>query len=426
MLGDGSVSVMPRIAAAGRISMFVYAAQVGFNVRNATIGSVAFGDEVRFALSGGVKVFHDKVIVGPELFAIAAVGSGSAARSFGLEGDLGAHYAVTDSWKVGAGVGTGLARAAGVPDVRLLASLDWSPQFVPPAPPDEDGDGVPDASDACPHDKGITSLDIQTNGCPAAADADKDGVPDSEDLCPQQPRGDHPDVARNGCPAPVDTDGDGVPDAADACPGEASGPTPSVARIGCPDVDSDGDGIFDALDTCPAQAAGAHADPKRPGCAMADRDGDGVPHEMDVCPDAAGAPSDDAQKTGCPGLVRLEGDHLRIDAPVKFAAASDRILDSSKDVLEAVASTLRAVPQIQRLSVEGHSDSSGVAAANQTLSERRAQSVMVWLVQHGVSADRLESHGFGQTRPIVVSDRTEADRATNRRVEFSIVQQSAR
>jgi OOP family OmpA-OmpF porin len=70
--------------------------------------------------------------------------------------------------------------------------------------------------------------------------------------------------------------------------------------------------------------------------------------------------------------------------------------------------------------VEGHTDSTGSDAYNQTLSENRARTVMNYLISQGVPAARLRSQGFGETMP--VADNTTAEgRAKNRRVEIKIV-----
>jgi OmpA-OmpF porin, OOP family len=70
-----------------------------------------------------------------------------------------------------------------------------------------------------------------------------------------------------------------------------------------------------------------------------------------------------------------------------------------------------------RLGVEGHTDNVGSAAANKTLSENRAKSVMQALIAQGIAADRLDAGGFGQERPLA-DNRTDEGRAKNRRVEL--------
>jgi len=73
---------------------------------------------------------------------------------------------------------------------------------------------------------------------------------------------------------------------------------------------------------------------------------------------------------------------------------------------------------LNALRVEGHTDNQGSAAANQALSEKRAQAVVAWLTSHGVAAARLTAKGFGQTKP-VADNAAEEGRAKNRRVELA-------
>ena len=74
-----------------------------------------------------------------------------------------------------------------------------------------------------------------------------------------------------------------------------------------------------------------------------------------------------------------------------------------------------------RVVVKGHTDSQGSSSLNKDLSERRAASVLRYLTDKGVIADRLISSGQGEEKPIA-SNATSQGRATNRRVEFIIVQ----
>ena len=69
--------------------------------------------------------------------------------------------------------------------------------------------------------------------------------------------------------------------------------------------------------------------------------------------------------------------------------------------------------------IEGHTDWIGTDAYNQGLSERRANSVMDYLVDHGVAASRLSTTGFGESRPIA-SNQNREGRALNRRVELHV------
>jgi len=90
-------------------------------------------------------------------------------------------------------------------------------------------------------------------------------------------------------------------------------------------------------------------------------------------------------------------------------------------VLDKVVTYLGEHPAIH-IEIEAHTDASGDPTYNQGLSERRAESVMEYLVKKGIDASRLTATGYGESRPIA-SNATAAGRAKNRRVEFHIVEQ---
>jgi len=101
---------------------------------------------------------------------------------------------------------------------------------------------------------------------------------------------------------------------------------------------------------------------------------------------------------------------------IHFASGSADIPASAQPVLSAVVNTLKQNAS-WRLIVEGHTDNVGTKAANQKLSEQRAQAVVGWLVDHGIERNRLTARGFGQARP-VADNTSEEGRARNRRVEL--------
>lgn len=102
---------------------------------------------------------------------------------------------------------------------------------------------------------------------------------------------------------------------------------------------------------------------------------------------------------------------------VYFDTGSDRLRPESGGTLRQIADMLAAHPEL-RLTMEGHTDNVGPAAANRALSERRAAAVLQALVgQYGVSAPRLSSAGFGDTRPAAPNTTLEG-RQQNRRVEL--------
>ncbi len=101
---------------------------------------------------------------------------------------------------------------------------------------------------------------------------------------------------------------------------------------------------------------------------------------------------------------------------IHFETGKAAILPDSEDLLSEVAKMLQQNPVV-KVSVEGHTDNVGPVAANQALSEKRAQAVVAWLSSHGIEAVRLKAKGWGQTMP-VDDNSTDAGRAKNRRVEL--------
>lgn len=118
--------------------------------------------------------------------------------------------------------------------------------------------------------------------------------------------------------------------------------------------------------------------------------------------------------------VVRQGDELVLNMPsgITFATNEAAIQPRFRTTLDQVADTLRQYNQTY-IDIYGHTDSTGPDAYNQTLSERRAQSVADYLSMRGVQSARLATRGFGETQP-VADNGTEAGRAENRRVEIRI------
>jgi OmpA-OmpF porin, OOP family len=95
------------------------------------------------------------------------------------------------------------------------------------------------------------------------------------------------------------------------------------------------------------------------------------------------------------------------------------VLADSFPLLNQVVQVLNDFPKM-RVSIEGHTDTVGAEAGNMRLSQRRSDAVRDYLASKGVAADRLETVGYGPTKP-VASNKTERGRARNRRTEFRIV-----
>lgn len=123
-------------------------------------------------------------------------------------------------------------------------------------------------------------------------------------------------------------------------------------------------------------------------------------------------------------LVRLAGRRIQISRQVNFVTDGAEILPASEGLLFEVADLLNTHPEITQVEIEGHTDDRGGAERNLDLSQRRADAVRTWLIDHGVTAARLTARGYGQTRSLVPNI-TASNRARNRRVAFTIRETAA-
>lgn len=102
---------------------------------------------------------------------------------------------------------------------------------------------------------------------------------------------------------------------------------------------------------------------------------------------------------------------------IQFDTNKSSLKPESVDTIAQIAKLMRAQPTL-KLDVVGHTDNVGDAAANQKLSQRRADAVVASLVEdHGIAESRLTARGEGMGKPIA-DNATEAGRAKNRRVEL--------
>ncbi len=128
------------------------------------------------------------------------------------------------------------------------------------------------------------------------------------------------------------------------------------------------------------------------------------------------------QQTAGTGInVVRDGDNLILDLPseVTFDVNSATINSQFGASLDKVSTTLAEFEQTY-VDILGHTDSTGSDGYNQQLSERRADSVAVYLSGRGVNQARLATRGFGESQPRA-SNVTEEGRALNRRVEIRVV-----
>lgn len=305
----------------------------------------------------------------------------------------------TDEWHAGLALGTAISGGYGAADFRGVFTVSYAqvptiaddlgdPEEVFAEPDtDADDDGIDDATDAC-----------------AALAEDADSFED-EDGCPD-----------------LDDDADGIPDTSDAAPHDAEDADGFQDEDGAPDPDNDDDGIPDGDDRCATEAEDRDGVVDEDGCPETDADADTIADADDRCAMTPGVTSaEHAECNGCPAAACIDpSGTIRILQRIEFANNGDTIRPQSLPVLESVQAILSTTSSIRRVRIEGHTDDRGRPEANQDLSRRRAESVVRWLVEHGITADRLESAGLGDARPLLPNT-SNANRAQNRRVEFHIV-----
>jgi OOP family OmpA-OmpF porin len=172
-------------------------------------------------------------------------------------------------------------------------------------------------------------------------------------------------------------------------------------------LDSDNDGVADHKDQCLNTPAGVSVDMK--GCAL-DSDNDGVIDHLDACPNSTvGSKVDDK---GC-YIALKEAKSIRLD--VQFASNSTLVNAKYFPQIKKVAAFLKEYPKASVV-IEGHTDDSGSAAYNQSLSEKRAQAIAHVLTKElGVAANRVSAIGYGEEKPLV-NNNSAANREANRRV----------
>jgi len=148
-----------------------------------------------------------------------------------------------------------------------------------------------------------------------------------------------------------------------------------------------------------------------------DSDNDGVCDNVDKCPDTAANVTVDAD--GCPAVAEV----VRVELDVKFDFDKAVVKQNSYGDIKNLADFMKQYPSTST-TVEGHTDSVGPDAYNQKLSERRANAVKQVLTnQYGVESSRVQSVGYGESRP-VADNATDAGRAVNRRVEAQVEAQA--
>ena len=123
------------------------------------------------------------------------------------------------------------------------------------------------------------------------------------------------------------------------------------------------------------------------------------------------APDPDERVLAC----QDELDQLLANERIRFSFGSAELATASYPLLNEIARVASGCAV--RIEISGHTDTSGHPSHNRTLSRRRAQSVVRYLVDAGIRADQLTAIGLGSSEPIASND-TRSGRRANRRIEF--------
>jgi len=264
-------------------------------------------------------------------------------------------------------------------------------------------------------------------------DKDGDGIPDVSDMCPDEPEDKDGYQDDDGCPD-LDNDGDGIPDVSDSCPNEPEDKDNYQDDDGCPDRDNDGDGIPDVTDKCPNDKEDFDGFQDDDGCPDEDNDGDGFPDKTDKCPNQPETVNGYQDDDGCPDSRVQTGPEVgrdRIDLrgnTIQFAGNSTNLTSASKVILGQVADLIKSNNLFIRVEVHVKQSTKSknrrvLARAkrrDKTLSERRAQIVLQYLVSQGVPLRQIQGVGIGSDRPLGNNPPYDP---INERVDFIMTQQ---
>ena len=329
-------------------------------------------------------------------------------------------------------VAFGLGDAVGTPAWRAILAISNVPQ---PPPPDADGDGLLDAQDACPKEPEDIDTWMDTDGCPEPTDVtvkliDSDGQPVPDGAWTAGTLSGKTGEAAKFAPGPVEFVVGTTKQAATIANGP---PTEVVVTVPAPRgtlvvniVDKAGNPVPNAAWSAAGptdlkgQPAGSYQ--LRPGNYVVSASAPGFKKSLN---------NTVIQKDGSltitlemePSKAELAGEKIEIKDSVYYETSKAIIKPESFALLDEVAEILKEHPELTKIRIEGHTDSRGDNAANKKLSQERATSVMKYLTEKGIAADRLEAIGYGEEKPLV-KEKTDADRAKNRRVDFAVVGRS--
>ncbi|MCB9679694.1 MAG: OmpA family protein [Alphaproteobacteria bacterium] len=346
---------------------------------------------------------------------------------------------ISDALVLRGGMGSGFTTGIGAPRYRVITGISYEPR----AAQDGDGDGIVDRRDACPDTPEDADGFEDLDGCPEPTRVrvrlvDTDGLEvDGQWLL----KGDTEASGRSGEAA-------AVPGGAYTITAFAEGFLERVSEVSVPDGESH---VLEVW--LERQVVASHLTVR-----ITDEDGADIPGaswSIEGGDEAHGAGASIVVPTGdhtvraeavgyriarqpvsieagdqaqlgfvlAKARAELKNERIEIKDSIYFETAKAIIKAESHDLLDEVAEVLEAHPELLRIRIEGHTDSRGSASYNLKLSDDRAAAVRDYLVGKGVQADRLDSVGFGEGKPLMLGE-TEEAWANNRRVDFFVVERA--
>ncbi len=226
-------------------------------------------------------------------------------------------------------------------------------------------------------------------------DRDGDGVRDVDDRCPGTPA--NTMVDRYGCPISIDSailddDFDGVDNADDQCPNTRTGV--AVDAVGCPRKKGDNSVAYESMDS----------------------DADGVLNDYDLCPQTPTGVR--VTERGCE-VDKIQNVDL---GNLNFITGTAKLTPNSRKRFRKKIGYLTKIRnKLNKIVIEGHTDSVGGRQYNQNLSQRRAETIKLILVNElKLPGRKIQARGYGESRPIA-SNKTKLGRLKNRRVEMNVI-----
>ncbi len=441
-LGDDLPSFRPRAALqwTSESGRFDAGANLGFILRKPRkFYSSDVGQQLTYGIAGAYHL-NARVDVIAESFGRKGLTTFSDLDSSALEIDGGVKVQLMPAVALVAGGGTGLVRGVGSPQLRLFATVTWSPDFR-----DSDGDGVPNQRDRCPVVAEDRDNFADADGCPdddndqdfitddadkcrdqaedrdgwddddgcAEDDNDKDGFLDAKDSCPNDAEDKTAPFPDDGCPGSKrDTDADGVSDDKDKCFEDQEDLDGVQDEDGCPDPDNDGDGIYDESDKCPTQQEDPDSWADDDGCPDMDNDLDGFWDLEDNCPNERETVNGVKDGDGCPdrggkALAQVVDDKVVFND--KFAWDGSRIKSKTHPMLDQVALAMRGQPQVSKWRIVAAADAKGDETKQRAASQARADAIKAYLISKGLAGDKLEAVGAISDKPTVAIVALEKD-----------------